>query len=184
MSVTRVFSFLKVEKFIGMSTNVILEASKVTKKFPGVVALNEVTMTLNDGEILAVIGENGAGKSTLMKILAGVQPLDSGIIKMRGEEVDLSSVADDDPSKSPEGEPFACPSSTDCCHLFCAMLESATFDATGSQAFCVSTPLVTPHGEPSLAPQALSRCRTSADQSRVQAKCHLSLCFEQALCSL
>lgn len=76
-----------------MSTNIILEASKVTKKFPGVVALDEVSMTLEDGEILAVIGENGAGKSTLMKILAGVQPLDSGVIKMRGAEVDLSSVS-------------------------------------------------------------------------------------------
>ena len=48
---------------------VVLEARGVSKKFPGVLALNQVDLTLYKGEVLALIGENGAGKSTLMKIL-------------------------------------------------------------------------------------------------------------------
>ena len=75
-----------------MSDAPLLEVRRVTKRFPGVLALHDVNLTLDSGEVLAVIGENGAGKSTLMKILAGVQPLDSGQILMNGKPVQVGSV--------------------------------------------------------------------------------------------
>ena len=49
----------------------ILEMKHVTKKFPGVIALNDVSIDVKKGEILGIVGENGAGKSTLMKVLSG-----------------------------------------------------------------------------------------------------------------
>jgi len=70
----------------------LLEVGQVTKQFPGVLALRGVDLTLYRGEVLAVIGENGAGKSTLMKILAGVQPADSGEICINGQPVQFQSV--------------------------------------------------------------------------------------------
>ena len=69
----------------------LLEVRGVTKRFPGVVALNEVNLTLGEGEVLAVIGENGAGKSTLMKILAGVQLPDEGTTSLDGSPVVIDS---------------------------------------------------------------------------------------------
>lgn len=67
----------------------LLETRELCKQFPGVRALHEIEMTLAGGEVLALVGENGAGKSTLMKILAGVQPPDSGDIRVDGESVVL-----------------------------------------------------------------------------------------------
>ena len=74
-----------------MSDTPLLEVRAVSKRFPGVRALSEVSLTLRAGEVLAVIGENGAGKSTLMKILAGVQRPDSGAILLDGKEVEIKS---------------------------------------------------------------------------------------------
>lgn len=70
----------------------LLEVAQISKQFPGVKALSQVSLSLNHGEVLAVIGENGAGKSTLMKILAGVQPPDSGKLLIEGAEVSISDV--------------------------------------------------------------------------------------------
>ena len=54
--------------------NTILEMRDITKTFPGVKALANVNLKVEQGEIHAVVGENGAGKSTLMKVLSGVYP--------------------------------------------------------------------------------------------------------------
>jgi ribose transport system ATP-binding protein len=70
----------------------LLEVRSITKCFPGVVALKDISLSLHRGEVLAVIGENGAGKSTLMKILAGVQTPDEGKILLDGTAVQISSV--------------------------------------------------------------------------------------------
>ena len=69
----------------------LLAAHGVSKRFPGVLALDAVDMAVEAGEVLAVIGENGAGKSTLMKILAGIETPDSGQIVRDGEPVIIDS---------------------------------------------------------------------------------------------
>jgi ribose transport system ATP-binding protein len=69
----------------------ILQMSGVSKRFPGVVALEQVNLEVYPGEIVALIGENGAGKSTLMKILGGVTRADSGTLKLDSEEVEINS---------------------------------------------------------------------------------------------
>ena len=63
----------------------ILEARSVSKAFGGVQALKEVSLSLGEGEIVAVIGENGAGKSTLLKILCGVYEADRGEVLCDGQ---------------------------------------------------------------------------------------------------
>jgi ribose transport system ATP-binding protein len=72
----------------------VLEVLRISKRFPGVEALRDVSLTLNAGEVLAVIGENGAGKSTLMKILAGIQPADAGEIRLLGLPRRIDSVSE------------------------------------------------------------------------------------------
>jgi ABC-type sugar transport system ATPase subunit len=67
----------------------VLEAVGISKRFPGVHALDDVSLDVLPGEVHAFVGENGAGKSTLMKILAGAQGPDSGEIRIDGEAVTI-----------------------------------------------------------------------------------------------
>jgi ribose transport system ATP-binding protein len=76
--------------------NAILEMSAISKSFPGVQALQDVSLTLERGETLALVGENGAGKSTLMKILGGVYGADSGEITVDGKAAAIHSPSDAD----------------------------------------------------------------------------------------
>jgi D-xylose transport system ATP-binding protein len=74
-----------------MNNDIILEFKNVTKRFPGVVALNEASFQVHRGTIHGICGENGAGKSTLMKILSGVYPHGTyeGSVIYDGEELKL-----------------------------------------------------------------------------------------------
>ncbi len=67
----------------------VIQLDQVTKRFGGTLALNNVSFSINRGEVHAVVGENGAGKSTLMKILAGIYQPDSGRILLCGDPVRL-----------------------------------------------------------------------------------------------
>ena len=71
-----------------------VELRGITKRYPGVVANNDVTFSVRRGTVHAIVGENGAGKSTLMKILYGVQRADEGNIWVEGTEVSLQSPSD------------------------------------------------------------------------------------------
>ena len=66
----------------------------ITKKFPGVTALDGVTLQVRRGEVHAICGENGAGKSTLMKILSGVYQPDAGELEVAGQSVQFHSTRD------------------------------------------------------------------------------------------
>jgi ABC-type sugar transport system ATPase subunit len=72
----------------------LLRMTDISKTYPGVRALESVSLELRSGEVLAVMGENGAGKSTLMKILAGAVEADSGSIHVSGRKLRLSKPAD------------------------------------------------------------------------------------------
>ena len=74
----------------------ILEARQITKRFPGVVALREVSFDLLAGEVHALCGENGAGKSTLIKLLSGIHPHGSyeGRLEVGGQEMQFASISD------------------------------------------------------------------------------------------
>lgn len=71
----------------------VVQASSISKSFPGVVALDRVSFDARRGEIHALLGENGAGKSTLVKVLTGVYRPDSGHVAVNGEAVELTSPA-------------------------------------------------------------------------------------------
>jgi ABC-type uncharacterized transport system ATPase subunit len=72
----------------------ILELRGITKRFPGVLANDNIDLTLNKGEIHALLGENGAGKSTLMNILYGLYDQDEGQVFVNGEEINVNSPRD------------------------------------------------------------------------------------------
>ena len=69
-----------------MLSTTLLEMNGITKRFPGVIALNNVDLKINSGEVLAVVGENGAGKSTLIKIMSGAYQQDEGKVMFEGKD--------------------------------------------------------------------------------------------------
>jgi ribose transport system ATP-binding protein len=77
-----------------MATKALLEMRGISKRFPGVVALDNVSVAIGRGEVVAICGENGAGKSTLMKILGGVHQPDAGEILIDGQPVKIQGVHD------------------------------------------------------------------------------------------
>jgi ribose transport system ATP-binding protein len=74
-----------------MNNTPLLEMEGISKRFPGVVALDKVDLTVGAGEVVALIGENGAGKSTLMNILGGAIAPNAGTIKINGAPVEINS---------------------------------------------------------------------------------------------
>jgi ribose transport system ATP-binding protein len=69
----------------------VLEVRNLSKSFPGVKALDDVSFAINKGEVVGLIGENGAGKSTLLKVLNGVYKPDTGVIAIDGNPVSIAS---------------------------------------------------------------------------------------------
>ena len=61
--------------------------SHISMEFPGVLANDDISLSIRRGEVFALVGENGAGKSTLMNILTGVVPMDRGQITFRGQPI-------------------------------------------------------------------------------------------------
>ena len=76
-----------------MKTTRLLELTNIRKTFPGIVALNNVDFTLNEGEVISLVGENGAGKSTLMSVIGGVYTPDSGDIYIKNKKVEIENPA-------------------------------------------------------------------------------------------
>ncbi len=72
----------------------VIEMIGIRKEFPGIVANDDITLQVEEGEIHAILGENGAGKSTLMSILFGLYQADRGVIKVRGKEVSIKNPND------------------------------------------------------------------------------------------
>ena len=88
-----------------MSQQVTLKASRISKNFPGVKALQDVEIELHAGSIHALLGENGAGKSPLIKNLTGVYQPDEGSVNSLNSILDefeniSSNVSNEEPSKS------------------------------------------------------------------------------------
>ena len=79
---------------IAMPGGPALEMTGISKRFPGVMALENIDLALERGKVHALMGENGAGKSTLIKILAGVYRMDSGSIRIGGVKADMRAPRD------------------------------------------------------------------------------------------
>jgi len=77
-----------------MRTEYAAEMEGITKRFPGVLALNNVDLRVKKGKIHALVGENGAGKSTLIKILGGIYQKDEGKIKINGTNTVVQDPSD------------------------------------------------------------------------------------------
>ncbi len=74
--------------------NIIMEARGISKRFPGVLALDNVNLRIYAGKVNAIVGENGAGKSTLMNILSGVYPEYEGELLLNGEKVSFKNTTE------------------------------------------------------------------------------------------
>ena len=74
-----------------MKQDVLLQMTDISKEFPGVKALDHVSLTVKRGTVHALMGENGAGKSTLMKCLFGMYAKDGGTITLEGKEIDFKN---------------------------------------------------------------------------------------------
>ena len=70
---------------------IVLEARSITKRYPGTIALDDVTFRVHRNQVNVLIGENGAGKSTLMRILAGVEAADAGQLLLEGTPIRVRS---------------------------------------------------------------------------------------------
>ena len=77
-----------------MESPYAIEMLHITKRFPGIIANDDITLQLKRGEIHALLGENGAGKSTLMSVLFGLYQAEEGIIKKDGKEVQIKDPND------------------------------------------------------------------------------------------
>ena len=72
----------------------VIEMLNITKRFPGIIANDNITLQLKKGEIHALLGENGAGKSTLMSVLFGLYQAEQGTIKKDGQVVQINNPND------------------------------------------------------------------------------------------
>ena len=79
---------------LNLETQYAIEMLNITKRFPGIIANDNITLQLRHGEIHALLGENGAGKSTLMSVLFGMYQPEEGIIKKNGEVVTIKDPND------------------------------------------------------------------------------------------
>ena len=79
---------------VGLEDQYAIEMLGITKKFPGIIANDNITLRVKKGEIHALLGENGAGKSTLMSVLFGLYQPEEGIIKKDGVEVSIKNPND------------------------------------------------------------------------------------------
>ena len=78
----------------GIALGVLLEVKHISKSFPGVKALVDINLTVNEGEVLCLAGENGAGKSTLIKVLSGIYIPEEGEIYLNGQKCDFKEPID------------------------------------------------------------------------------------------